>query len=280
MPKRLTSVSIVPNTDHALVSDKAGDLWRLKLETDGPDVVTIEDVEGGTNEPILGHFSVLTDFDVAERAVATADRDNKIRISRLPEAFVIDAFLLGHRESIAQVKFVSSSLLVSSSLDGTVRLWDRNSMDQIDEIELEGEEIATGMYVQAGSLGMICHAQRYLLYSASVSVENKLSGIVRLPLSAEPTGLAIDCRSRLWVSANDDNGDLVVNVFSRDGAEPSRSLEDEQALQRALAGRGVAGEPDALIKGDVLLAQKKKPMVDNWKGKKRKVDSTMTRLLR
>jgi len=223
---------------------------------------------------------VLTDFAVVERAVATADRDNKIRISRLPDAFIVDAFLLGHRESIAQVKFVSRSLLVSSSLDGTVRLWDCEGLDQIDCIELEGEEVATGMCVQAGSLAMICHAQRDVLYCRSVSVDDKLSGIVRLPLSAEPTGLAIDIRSRLWVSANDVNGDFVVNVFSFDDAEPSRSFEDEQALQRAFAHHGVTGEPDALIKGDILLAQKKKPMVDNWKGKKRKVDSTVTRLLR
>lgn len=82
---------------------------------------------------LLGHTaSMLTDIAVINDGadnchLLTSDRDEKIRISRFPETYVIEGFLLGHTAYVTGFVVVpssSSTLAVSCGGDMTLRLWD------------------------------------------------------------------------------------------------------------------------------------------------------------
>lgn len=104
LSKRPSVVVIAPDSFDVLVGDKTGDLYALPVVTKDGEVVSVKAEEDGGTEPMLGHFSVLTDVDTVSGRVASADRDNKIRVSRLPDAFVVEAFLLGHEDSVSRIK--------------------------------------------------------------------------------------------------------------------------------------------------------------------------------
>lgn len=99
---------------------------------------------------LLGHTaSMLTDIAVVNGGKATkpgencflltCDRDEKIRISRFPESYVIEGFLLGHTTYVTGVTLVpspsssssSSSLAVSCGGDRTLRLWNLTTQSEI-----------------------------------------------------------------------------------------------------------------------------------------------------
>lgn len=76
----------------------------------------------------LGHNSMLTDALISpdDKFVITADRDEKIRVSHYPNVYNIQSYCLGHDQFVSSLNFLpsDSSILVSVSGDGTLRLWD------------------------------------------------------------------------------------------------------------------------------------------------------------
>ena len=85
---------------------------------------------------ILGHVSLLTNIISAttinvrgrpREYILTADRDEHIRVSRgIPQAHIIESFLLGHQEFVSQLCFLPSypHLLLSGGGDDYLLLWD------------------------------------------------------------------------------------------------------------------------------------------------------------
>lgn len=98
--------------DDLLLADKTGD-------------VTLYNVQSETSDVLLGHLSMLLDVKLSDcgKFVVTCDRDEKIRVSRFPNAYNVESYCLGHREFVTNVE-VFGGLLVSASGDGTVRFWD------------------------------------------------------------------------------------------------------------------------------------------------------------
>ncbi|KAK7814895.1 hypothetical protein U0070_026396 [Myodes glareolus] len=70
--------------------------------------------------------------------VLTADRDEKIRVSWAAAPHNIEAFCLGHTEFVSRIFVVPSrpELLLSSSGDGTLRLWEYRSGCQLQCCDL------------------------------------------------------------------------------------------------------------------------------------------------
>lgn len=103
---------------------------------------------------LLGHTaSMLTDIAIVSSESSTssdllftADRDEKIRISRFPEAQVIEGFLLGHTAYVTGfVVLPSSALAVSCGGDMTLRLWDlkaQNEISSIATLAVENDEMS------------------------------------------------------------------------------------------------------------------------------------------
>ena len=109
-----------------LVADKNGDVYRVKSEVAGDDNVP---------RLLLGHLSQLLDMTLDHQAerVITADRDEKIRVSRYPNSYNIENYCLGHTEFVTTVWLsrVSSDVVISGSGDGTVRLWNYKTGEQL-----------------------------------------------------------------------------------------------------------------------------------------------------
>ena len=53
---------------------------------------------------LMGHLSSITDMYLAsendQEFIITSDRDEKIRVTKYPQAFEIEAFCLGHEEYV------------------------------------------------------------------------------------------------------------------------------------------------------------------------------------
>ncbi|XP_028623801.1 tRNA (guanine-N(7)-)-methyltransferase non-catalytic subunit WDR4 isoform X1 [Grammomys surdaster] len=127
--RRCTALTFTASEDRVLVADKSGDVYSFSvLEPDGC----------GRLE--LGHLSMLLDVAVSpdDQFVLTADRDEKIRVSWAAAPHSIEAFCLGHTEFVSRIFVVPShpELLLSSSGDGTLRLWEYRSGRQLQCCDL------------------------------------------------------------------------------------------------------------------------------------------------
>lgn len=80
---------------------------------------------------LLGHVSMLTAVKVGTKGdrtyIITSDRDEHIRVSRfIPQAHVIEAYCLGHKQFISDVVIPESNpdVLVSGGGDEDLYVWD------------------------------------------------------------------------------------------------------------------------------------------------------------
>lgn len=118
LKRAASSVLFSPKTDKLVVADKSGDVYLFNFEK-------IQEEEGHL---LLGHVSMILDVLITqdERFILTCDRDEKIRVSRFPDSYIIQSFCLGHKEFVMTMTLLSHNekLLVSGSGDGTIRIWD------------------------------------------------------------------------------------------------------------------------------------------------------------
>ena len=88
---------------------------------------------------LLAHTSsVLTGVAYASGLVATADRNEKVRISQFPRCEEIESFCLGHTDFVSGVEFLSGTRLVSCGGDGFLRVWDAATGDCVAERRVGG----------------------------------------------------------------------------------------------------------------------------------------------
>lgn len=103
--------------DVLIYADKTGDVWGTRIPALSPVAL------------LVGHTaSVVTAIDVnsTNTLLATADRDEKIRISSLPITEKIVGYLLGHNSVITAVQFFvyeGIELLASVSWDHRLLIW-------------------------------------------------------------------------------------------------------------------------------------------------------------
>lgn len=102
-----------------LIADKSGDVYKVDLTstTDQTEITLTAD------DCLMGHLSMLLDISFVrtiddQPLILTADRDEKIRLSRYPNAYHIEGFCLGHTEFVLQVKPIDQRSILSASGDG------------------------------------------------------------------------------------------------------------------------------------------------------------------
>uniref|UniRef100_A0A8D2JT26 WD repeat domain 4 n=1 Tax=Sciurus vulgaris TaxID=55149 RepID=A0A8D2JT26_SCIVU len=124
--RRCTALTFTASEERVLVADKSGDVYSFSV---------LEPHGGGRLE--LGHLSMLA-VSPDDRFVLTADRDEKIRVSWAAAPHSIEAFCLGHTEFVSRILVVPShpELLLSSSGDCTLRLWEYRSGRQLQCCDL------------------------------------------------------------------------------------------------------------------------------------------------
>ncbi|VVT55062.1 uncharacterized protein SAPINGB_P004408 [Magnusiomyces paraingens] len=106
-PKRPSTLCTSFDDARLLVGDKFGDVYDVELlsteEIVKPSDGKTEDV--ASIEPILGHVSMLTDVELVEKNghqyILSSDRDEHIRVTRYPQAFVVERWLFGHEQFVA-----------------------------------------------------------------------------------------------------------------------------------------------------------------------------------
>lgn len=122
---RAPSIARFTPSDDILVADKTGDVYLYKLR-------------GEELKPtlVLGHLSVILDIAISEcgKYLITSDRDEKIRVSHFPNCYNIASYCLGHTEFVNRLKIIKDKL-ISSSGDGTIRIWDFVKGQQISLID-------------------------------------------------------------------------------------------------------------------------------------------------
>ncbi|XP_076975114.1 tRNA (guanine-N(7)-)-methyltransferase non-catalytic subunit WDR4 isoform X2 [Tamandua tetradactyla] len=128
--RRCTALTFTASEEKVLVADKSGDVYSFSV---------LEPHGAGTLE--LGHLSMLLDVAVSpdDHFILTADRDEKIRVSWAAAPHSIESFCLGHAEFVSRIFVVPNhpELLLSSSGDGTLRLWEYRSGRELHCCQLD-----------------------------------------------------------------------------------------------------------------------------------------------
>jgi tRNA (guanine-N(7)-)-methyltransferase subunit TRM82 len=100
----------------------------------------------GHTASMLTGVQVTTDNGVGR--ILTSDRDEKIRVSLFPDTHVVDSFLLGHEAFVSSLDVTHKDGLTrcaSSSGDGTIRLWDYATCQELAVTSVaDGEDCDEG----------------------------------------------------------------------------------------------------------------------------------------
>ncbi|KAJ2745688.1 tRNA (guanine-N(7)-)-methyltransferase non-catalytic subunit trm82 [Coemansia sp. BCRC 34301] len=128
--KRTNALAFDPSSAFLVTADKFGDAHLVATShTDEKPKL------------LLGHVSILyaIAFTFSDKPlVLTCDRDEKLRVSKYPNAYNIQSFGLGHTEfvtTVAAARFAPDSAVTGSG-DGTLRLWGTSSGDLVQTVEL------------------------------------------------------------------------------------------------------------------------------------------------
>ena len=134
--------------DILFVSDKAGDVWSIDVPLLKKQVL------------VSGHCaSVITDMAVHQLSnvnvlptshsnenitslIATADRDEKIRITCFPNMVTIMSYCLGHTNVVTSIAFFTINqklFLISGAWDHSYIIWDPITGQALDKVSMIGE---------------------------------------------------------------------------------------------------------------------------------------------
>lgn len=207
-PKKISDVAFTNDGEAVLAADKFGDI-----------LVGRQGVE--KHSELLGHFcSIITSVSLSHdgKFIATTDRDHRVRVSILPStnhimqgAPEIQSFCFGHTLFVTCAKFVrraadGAELLVSGSGDGTIRLWDYQTGQLLDTLEIDGQSVVLSLEasLDGNSIVAVLDAKKQLLVN-TIDWENKKFGahssdkfstLDDMPL---PTEIVVDKKGRFWV---------------------------------------------------------------------------------
>lgn len=205
MVKKVTSCAWMPDNDTIWIADKVGQCFSMQVSKMA-EPLTIS----------FGHFSLVTALRISRdaRIIVTADRDEKIRVTRAGACFVIETFLFGHTDFVSCLDFASDTDLVSGGGDNTVRLFQmRNPQDgqfhgkllathQLTASSKDGEKPAVVALACAQELNLVAVASSG---SSRVTILRIVDGALVEHSSVEvgPTicGLAFDAHNTLCVTA-------------------------------------------------------------------------------
>ncbi|KAJ1985539.1 WD repeat-containing protein 4 [Dimargaris cristalligena] len=227
--RRCNSLDFTMGDDHMpvlLVADKFGDVYRYPLQKyiqTGPSPKVVwNDID---DELILGHVSMILDLVVTADAkpyVITADRDEKIRVSKYPNSYTIQSFCLGHTafvSTLACLPTPSVPALVSGGGDGQIIVWNYEQgrptqvwrmADLLARLGFPEQPHLNVRRVQITDIGrfvaVICEKVPAVLLFRLVAEANQdrlsLKFVQALPTASPPLDVVFDRRGQLWVAGS------------------------------------------------------------------------------
>ncbi len=279
LPKRLSAIQFALNPVCVVVSDTTGDVYRLPVDRD----CNLNDNSAAETRFLLGHFSLVTDLAVRGNKVATCDRDNRVRVSRFPDSFVIENFFLAHQDFVTCVDWVTDARLVSTGGDGVVFIWDltSDSVNPVSRLKLPVEANKSTIVVSAVvnpsnrdvvALAVDGSPKLYVLLGASVGTELRLGCVHTLDDHKPLNGAFFDSKGTLWASVA-DNYEIEgfrVMLPNASGNVEKVSLEPIWNVKLSSGDEAVPDSKTTHARTLWLKHLRRKPIVENWKGKKRK----------
>ena len=121
--RKVASFAFANHSTTLLILDRTGDIFIWKNYLDSKEQPKL----------LLGHLSVILDMKLTcnDKYVLTCDRDEKIRVSHFPNGYNIQSYCLGHKQFVSHLEPVDEETLLSASGDGTIRMWNLASGNQI-----------------------------------------------------------------------------------------------------------------------------------------------------
>lgn len=290
LPKRITSVSIDASFTHVVVSDAVGDVYRLPL---AQSVNMKSEDDAQEQYRLLGHFSTVTSVSLTSNYVATTDRDNKIRVSRYPLSYVIESFCLSHTQFISSVQYIERDLLLSASGDGTIRLWHALKGTQLDCVHLSqcdaitralsdrtDTKVTQPLLVKFAYHGANSDIALFALHKCDALFAvsglqqarlNQITMLCKFGHQRHISALSTCEDARIYVSVQGEEC-IMHSEFKSHSANGQHLQFGKIAAATSGAvreGQGVEGARE-LLHFEWIARQRKKQMVSNWKGKKRR----------
>ncbi|CAI5445841.1 unnamed protein product [Caenorhabditis angaria] len=129
IPKAPTSCSFDKEDAYVIVGDRSGDVHRFSIET-------------GVVSELAGAISMVLSVGLTQdgKRLLMADRDEKLRIVRYPNTFVIEAFCLGHTEYVRSVASAGNDVAYTAGGDGFVREWQIDNGKSISSTLISSEK--------------------------------------------------------------------------------------------------------------------------------------------
>ena len=232
IPKRVTEMHF-DKKDRVVFADKFGDVFRVNLYDGKEDVVD----EDGESECILGHISTIScmKLDSECKVIVTGDRDEKVRISRYPDAYNIITYCLGHKSSILGVVFCTQNILCSGAADGFIKLWSwKESGREVFSIAPCGEGssdavIPADYHAKTQSVAVLAEGTKAVWIYRLVEAEKRLELVKKVDTVAVPAACKFLEDGSLLVSFHysEDNVEGGFTVVSGAGAgEVAKKIEE------------------------------------------------------
>ncbi|KAM9709729.1 LOW QUALITY PROTEIN: tRNA (guanine-N(7)-)-methyltransferase non-catalytic subunit wdr4 [Menidia menidia] len=264
--RRCTALAFSRAEDELLAADKSGDVYSFSV---------VEAQREGQLR--MGHLSMLLALALSpdDRYIITADRDEKIRVSRHRSPHCIQSFCLGHQQFVSALQIPPGHprWLLSGSGDGTVKLWEYESGRRLQSLDLRQLEQSPRSQADQHKNPAICrvscspdgghvavHCERVSavqLFTLAEAGGGHVGASQQDPSAHCPLDLTFDPDGRLWVLM--DSFDVPLQIYSltenawqcesEDNPELCRVTEALRKNWKALeASRGGAGRFDWLYK--------------------------------
>ncbi|KAK3259136.1 hypothetical protein CYMTET_31856 [Cymbomonas tetramitiformis] len=194
-PKKVSSIAFSKDGKWVFFSNKFGEVHAGTCSSAPPPQDAEASSTGASSEPPLGYLlfghccSIVTDTKVTSdgKYLISADRDEKIRVSKVPRepekgAHEIQSYCLGHRSFVSCLAIpsnIGASRLLSAGGDGTVRLWCPEDGTLLDTLALtEGARALTEGDAEDADEDPAC--------SAVVAMATGAGGVVAVLLERSP----------------------------------------------------------------------------------------------
>lgn len=196
IPKTITSLIF---RGQVLISKNSGNVFTYSLETKNLDC-------------ILGHLSIVTEIclDLERKLVFSADKDQKIRVSRFPCAFVIENFLLAHESFVSKITLSpNGKFLVSGGGDAFLCLWQvGNNFACMQKIPIEfasedsNMKICNVALVVGKNVILAAFEASCWIYSSEYANLESLWKPMKpfKKFSSQPNSISIDNLENVWIS--------------------------------------------------------------------------------
>lgn len=110
------------------------------------------------------------------RYIVTSDRDEKIKVSNYPATHDIEAFCVGHKEFVSSVTFFNQEkFLVSASGDKTLRLWNYETGQQSQLIEMSFIPITVVILEASGLMAISSDDNTMFIHRYTINKDGLLS---------------------------------------------------------------------------------------------------------